>query len=94
MNRQGANFHVPKSVGGVSMMASGTRTADVIIGRQQSGVDAISKYSFGRRTHAIQMTEKSTALNMPKNFINVHARTSQICMKIPQSHIENEIQYT
>jgi hypothetical protein len=40
------------------------------------------------------MSGRSTTLNMTKNFINGHIRTSQICMKIPQTHSESGIQYT
>jgi hypothetical protein len=41
------------------------------------------------------MTGKFTTLDLTKSFINGHPRTSQICMKIPQSHVETgEVQQT
>lgn len=40
------------------------------------------------------MTQRSsTTLNVTNNFINGHVRTSQICMNIPQSHIDGGIQH-
>ena len=77
------------------MMAdSAPRFGHIVKGRQPSGVEAISKYSFGQRTQTIQMTGKSTGLNMTKHFIHGHGRASQLYMKIPQSHALNGIEFT